>query len=86
MAGINHFAAEGSPHEFASSRAAEGHRKPRPLTDGALIRVALLGWLLAFLVGAGCLLAGEKGTVTGIVAGPSQAPIPGSKVTLAVLR
>jgi tetratricopeptide (TPR) repeat protein len=83
MAGINHFAAEGSPRELASSRAAEGHRNPRPLTDGALIRVALLGWLLAFLVGAGSLLAGEKGNVTGIVAGPSQAPIPGAKVTLA---
>ncbi|MGA2475759.1 MAG: tetratricopeptide repeat protein [Terriglobia bacterium] len=83
MAGINHFAAEGSPHELASSRAAEGQRKPRPSTDGALIRAALLGWLLAFLVGTGCLLAGEKGTVTGIVAGPSQAPIPGAKVTLA---
>ena len=60
MAGINHFAAEGSAHEFASSRAAEGHRKPQPSTDGALIRAALLGWLLAFLVGAGCLLAGEN--------------------------
>ncbi|MBZ5668709.1 MAG: tetratricopeptide repeat protein [Acidobacteriia bacterium] len=83
MAGIDHFAAEGSPHKLASSRAAKGQRKPRPLTDGALVRAALLGWLLAFLVGAGCLLAGEKGTVTGIVAGPSQAPIPGAKVTLA---
>jgi tetratricopeptide (TPR) repeat protein len=39
--------------------------------------------LLGFLVGAGCLLAGEKGSVTGIVAGPSQAPISGAKVTLA---
>ena len=76
MAGTNHFAAEGSPRELASSRAAEGHRKPRPLTDGALVRAALLGWLLAFLVGAGCLLAGEKGTVTGIVAGPSKPRFP----------
>ncbi len=83
MAGINHFAAEGSPHELAPSRAAEGYRKPRPLTDGALIRAALLGWLLVLLVGAGCLLAGEQGHVVGIVAGPSQAPIPGAKVTLA---
>ena len=83
MAGINHFAAESSPHAVASSRAAEGHRKPRPSTDGALIRAALLGWLLAFLVGAGWLLAGEKGHVMGIVAGPSQAPIPGARVTLA---
>ncbi len=83
MAGINHSAGEGSQREFAPSRAAERHRKPPPSTDGALIRTALLYWLLAFLVGAGCLLAGEKGTVTGIVAGPSQTPIPGAKVTLA---
>jgi tetratricopeptide (TPR) repeat protein len=83
MAGINHFAAEGTLRQFAASPAAEGHRKPRPLTDGALLRGALLGGLLALLVGAGCLLAGEKGTVTGFVAGPSQAPIPGAKVTLA---
>jgi len=48
-----------------------------------LIRAALLGWLLAFLVGASCLLAGEKGNVMGTVAGPSQTPIPGAKVTLA---
>jgi predicted Zn-dependent protease len=80
MAGINHFAAEGSPHEPTSPRAAKGHRKLRPSTDGA---AALLGWLLAFLAGAGCLLAGEKGTLRGIVAGPSQALIPGAKVTLA---
>jgi tetratricopeptide (TPR) repeat protein len=83
MARINHFAAKGSPHGLASSRAPEGHRKARSLTDGALIRAALLGWLLALLVGAGCVFAGEKGIVTGIVAGPSQAPIPGAKVTLA---
>jgi predicted Zn-dependent protease len=83
MAGINYFAAEGSPHEFASARAARGHRKSLPLTDGALLRAALLGWQLAFLLGAGCLLAGEKGSVRGIVAGPSQTPIAGAKVTLA---
>lgn len=83
MAVTNHFVAEGSPHEFASSRPAEGCRKPRSLTDGALIRTAFMCWLLAFLVGAGCLFAGEKGRVMGIVAGPSQAPIPGAKVTLA---
>jgi len=83
MAGINHFAAKGSPDERASSRAAQCHRKPRPLADAAHLRATLLGWLLGFLVGAGCLLAGEKGSVTGIVAGPSQAPISGAKVTLA---
>jgi len=83
MAGINHSAGESSQREFAPSRAAERHRKPPPSTDGVLLRAALLCWLLAFLGGAGCLLAGEKGTVTGIVAGPSQTPIPGAKVTLA---
>src|SRR5208337_4468383 len=83
MAGINHVAAEGSPRELAFSRAAEARPKPRPLTAGGLIRAALLGWLLAFLVGASCLLAGEKGNVMGTVAGPSQTPIPGAKVTLA---
>jgi predicted Zn-dependent protease len=35
------------------------------------------------LVGLGCLLAGEKGSVRGTVAGSSQAPLPGAKVTLA---
>jgi len=83
MAGINQFTAEGSPRQIASSRATEGHRKPSPLVGGALIRAALLGWLLVFLAGAGCLFASEKGMVTGIVAGPSQATIPGAKVTLA---
>jgi tetratricopeptide (TPR) repeat protein len=53
------------------------------LTGGALIRNTLLGWLLAFLVVAGCIFAGEKGIVTGIVVSPSGAPIPGAKVTLA---
>jgi len=44
---------------------------------------ALLGWLLVFVVGATSLWAGDKGTVTGMVAGPSRVPIPGAKVTLA---
>jgi tetratricopeptide (TPR) repeat protein len=83
MAGINDFATEGSRRGLTCSGAAEGQHKPRPLTGGAQVRVALLGWLLAFLVGAGSLLAGDKGTVTGTVAGPSKVPIPGAKVTLA---
>ena len=82
MLGVSQLAAEGSPHELASSRAAEGNRRPRPLT-GTLIRATLGGWLLAVLVGTGCLLAGEKGSVVGIVTGPSRAPIPGANVTLA---
>src|ERR1019366_1846176 len=82
MAGINHFAAESSPHAGASSRAAEGRRKPRSLTAGALIRAALLGWLVALLVGAGGIFAGGKSRVMGIVADSSQAPVPGATVTL----
>jgi tetratricopeptide (TPR) repeat protein len=78
MAGINHFAAEGCSPVLACSRAAEGDCKPRPVTCRALVRAALL----AFLLGAGCLYAGENGSVVGTVAGPSQAPIPGAKVML----
>jgi predicted Zn-dependent protease len=80
MAGINHFAAVGS--EIAFAHPAEGRRKPQSSAGGALFRSALLGWLLAFLVGAGCIFAGEKGMVRGIVASPSGGPIPGAKVTL----
>jgi tetratricopeptide (TPR) repeat protein len=83
MAGTNEFATRGSPRGFICSGASEGHHEHRPLTGGAQLRVAFLGWLLAFLVGAGSLLAGEKGMVTGNVAGPSKVPIPGAKVTLA---
>ena len=83
MAGINDFAREGSPRGFTCSGAAESHHKSRPFTGGAQVTVTVLGWLLAFLVGAGPLLGGEKGTVTGTVAGPSKVPIPGAKVTLA---
>ncbi|MFZ0959839.1 MAG: tetratricopeptide repeat protein [Terriglobia bacterium] len=82
MAGLNQFTEEGSPYEFASLRLATGHRKPRTSTEGAVIRVALLGGLLAFLLGGTWLLAGEKGQVMGTVAGPSQAPIPGARVAL----
>jgi len=59
------------------------HYKPRFPIGTALLRPALLGWLLGFLAGGGWLLAAEKGSVTGIVASPSQAPISGGKVTLA---
>jgi tetratricopeptide (TPR) repeat protein len=83
MARTNDFATEGSPRGFTSSCVAESQRKPRPLPGGALVRATLLGWLLAFLVGAGSLLAGEKGIVAGTVVGPSKAAIPGAKVTLA---
>jgi hypothetical protein len=83
VAGIKNYATKGSPREFASARAAELHGRPRPSTYGLLVRTAFLGWLLAFLVGAGSLLAGDKGMVTGTVAGPSKIPIPGAKVTLA---
>jgi tetratricopeptide (TPR) repeat protein len=83
MAATNEFATRGSPRGFTCFGAPEGHHERRPLTDGAQLRVALLGWLLALLVGAGYLLAGEKGMVTGTVAGPSKVPIPGAKVTLA---
>jgi len=82
MAGINRFAAEGPQHGHTPLRVAKGHRRPRLLSDRALVRDALWGWLLVVLLGAGCLLAGEEGSVTGIVADPS-APIPGAKVTLA---
>jgi tetratricopeptide (TPR) repeat protein len=83
MAATNDFETGASPREFTCSGTAGGHGGRRPLTGGAPLRVTLLGWLLAFLVGAGCLLAGEKGMVTGIVTGPSKVPIPGAKVTLA---
>jgi tetratricopeptide (TPR) repeat protein len=82
MAGINHFAAEGSSPVLAYPRAAEGDCKPRHMTCRALLRAALLGWLLVALGEAGCLFAGEKGSVVGTVAGSSQAPIPGARVTL----
>jgi tetratricopeptide (TPR) repeat protein len=83
MAGINDFATGGSARGFPCFGAAEGQREQRPRTGGAQLRVTLLGCLLALLVGAGSLLAGEKGMVTGTVAGPSKVPIPGAKVTLA---
>ncbi len=82
MAGIIQFAPESSRHAGASSPAAEGRRKPRSLTAGALIRAALLGWLVALLVGAGGIFAGGKSRVMGIVADCSQALVPGARVTL----
>src|SRR5579862_6555229 len=82
MAGINHFAAERFAHAVVSSPAAEGRRKPRSLTAGAPIRAALLGWLVALLVGAGSIFAGGKSCVMGTVADSSQAPVPGARVTL----
>ena len=83
MAGINDFGTGGSPGGFTGSGAAGSHHKSRPSFGSTQGRAVLLGWLLALLVGAGSLLAGEKGTVTGTVAGPSNVPIPGAKVTLA---
>jgi tetratricopeptide (TPR) repeat protein len=83
MAATNDFATGGSAREFTCSGAAAGHRGQRPLLGGAALGVTLLGWLLAFLVGAGSLSASEKGMVTGTVAGPSKVPIPGAKVMLA---
>ncbi len=82
MAETDHFAAERSPHKIVSSRASDGHCTSRYFTNSALIQAALLGWLVTLVIGASCLFAGEKGLVTGIVDGPSQAPIPGAKVTL----
>ena len=83
MAGINHFAPERSAHRIASPPAVEGSCTPRYSINSALIRAALLSWLLALLPGANCLFAGEKGLVTGIVDAAPQAPIAGAKVTLA---
>jgi tetratricopeptide (TPR) repeat protein len=82
MAGTNEFATEGSSYGFTCLGAAEGCHKLRPFTAGPQVRAALLGWLLALVVGAGSLLAGDKGIVTGTVAGPSKVPIPGAKLTL----
>jgi len=83
MAGLNNFGAGGSPGGFTGSGVAGSHHKSRPSSGSTQGRAVLLGWLLALLVGAGSLLAGEKGRVTGTVAGPSNVPIPGAKVTLA---
>lgn len=83
MAGINDFGAASSPGGFTGSGPAGCHHKSRCSSGSTQARAVLLGWLLAFLVGAGSLLAGEKGRVTGTVAGPSNVPIPGAKVTLA---
>jgi tetratricopeptide (TPR) repeat protein len=38
--------------------------------------------LLAILAGSGGLFAGQEGAVSGVVVGPSQAPISGARVTL----
>ncbi|MGD0223217.1 MAG: tetratricopeptide repeat protein [Terriglobia bacterium] len=61
----------------------DGRRPPLQLWYGALIRAALVGSLLAIVLGVGGVFAGQTGAVVGIVAGPSQAPIPGARVTLA---
>ena len=83
MTRINDVGAGGSPGGFTWPGPAEGHHKSRPFTGSTQGRVVLLGWLLALLLGAGSLLAGENGRVTGTVAGPSNVPIPGARVTLA---
>jgi tetratricopeptide (TPR) repeat protein len=82
MAGTNGFVTGGSARGFIRSGAADGRPQHRPLTGGAQLGLTLLGWLLALLC-ASSLLAGEKGAVTGTVAGASKVPIPGAKVTLA---
>ncbi len=82
MGGEIDCAKEGPRSELDSPSAALGRRPRRFLSGGTHFRAALLGWLPAFVLGACSLLAGDKGTVTGIVAGPSAAPIPGAKVTL----
>jgi len=86
MGQIKGFAREGSPRDFTFSHAAENSCKLGRSSGGVGIRTALLGCLLAFCVGVGSLLAGEKGDVTGIIAGLSKTPIPGAKVTLAAGR
>jgi tetratricopeptide (TPR) repeat protein len=83
MAGTNEFATEGSPRGFTLCRAPGVGHEPRPFNAGARVRAALLGWLLALLLGSGSLFAGDKGMVTGTVAGASRIPIPGAKLTLA---
>ncbi|MBZ5514016.1 MAG: tetratricopeptide repeat protein [Acidobacteriia bacterium] len=83
MGGTNDFATEGPSRGLTSPGVIEGPHRLRPFTRGAPVGAALLGWLLALVVGAGSLLAGEKGRVTGTVAGPSNVPVPGAKVTLA---
>jgi tetratricopeptide (TPR) repeat protein len=83
MGGISGFATKGSSPEFTFSDGAEGHCKPKPSTGSVRVRAGSVGCLVVFLAGVGSLLATEKGNVTGIVAGPSRSPIPGTKVTLA---
>jgi len=78
MPGTHNYATDVSTQELAHLRAGERHRKPRLVTCRALAWVALL----AFLVGAGSLWAGENGIVKGTIASSSQAPISGAKVTL----
>ncbi len=82
MVRINHFGARDSSSGGAFPPAAELRPTPQHVVH-AQIRAVLLGWLLTSLVGAGCLLAGEKGIVMGTVADPSPSPIPGVRVTLA---
>jgi len=82
MGGADNFGARGSPRGLECSSGA-GRRAVLPwFTMRAQLRAALWIWLLAALAGAGALGAVEKGTLTGVITGPSKVPVAGARVAL----